>query len=161
MSETRAQRGLRAITRTTGPRRAPRISGSPIRPDEDIAVEVAEVLIEAGASSSAADPRLVTVLHQAVLAGKARILDLFLRKDPGAKQALDFPIVYQGSSTFPVCSAVAKGGYAELLTLLAYGAKINPTGSDVLKAKAIRSATFFLVPFYCVLICCEVRIQIQ
>ncbi|XP_006457063.1 hypothetical protein AGABI2DRAFT_181422 [Agaricus bisporus var. bisporus H97] len=112
-----------------------------IRPDEDTAATIAEILIEGGASSSAADPKLVTVLHKAVFSGKTKILDLFLRKDPGAQQALDFPIVEQGVSIFPVVSAVAKGGYAELLTLLAYGAKINPSSSNIAKAKLISGIT--------------------
>lgn len=109
-----------------------------VRPDEDTAVRVAECLIEGGASSSAVDENLTTVLHQAVGAGNMRILDVLLRKDPGAKKALDFPSVELGAPVFPVVSAAAGGKYAALLMLLAYGAKINPIGADVARARAIR-----------------------
>lgn len=109
-----------------------------VRPDEDTAVKIAECLIEGGATSSGADEDLVTLLQHAVYSGKTKILDLMLRKDPGAKKAMDFPMVHFGVSRFPVVSAVTNGSYAQLLMLLAYGAKINPTGADVTRAKAIR-----------------------
>lgn len=113
-----------------------------VRPDEDIAVDIAERLLEAGTSSSTADEELITMLHYAVLAQKTKILDMFLRTDSGAKMALDFPWVQNGNSRFPVVTAVAQGAYASLLTLLAHGAKINPTGADVTRAKAIRLVSF-------------------
>lgn len=118
-----------------------------IRPDDDIAVDVAERLLEAGTPSSTADEELITMLHYAVFAQKTKILDMFLRTDSGAKMALDFPWVQNGNSKFPVASAVAQGAYATLLTLLAYGAKINPTGADVTRAKAIRLVSFLSANF--------------
>jgi ankyrin repeat protein len=115
--------------------------------NEDTAVSITERLIDAGASVSTADDNLMTVLHYAVFAQKARLLNTFLRRDPGAKAALDFPTVNYGSSKFPVVSAIAKGAYATLLTLLAYGTKVNPTGTDVSRAKAIRFAFSLLYDF--------------
>ncbi|KAF9446800.1 ankyrin [Macrolepiota fuliginosa MF-IS2] len=112
-----------------------------VRPDEDVGADVAECLIEGGATSSTADSDLITVLHRAVVAPNAKILDVLLRKDPGAKKALNFPTMNNGSSKFPVVSALAKGAHASLLTLLAYGAKINPEGADVTMAKAVSGKT--------------------
>lgn len=57
-----------------------------VRPDEDVAIDIAQRLIEAGASSSTADSGLVTTLHYAVFGRKLKFLDMFLRKDPGAKK---------------------------------------------------------------------------
>ncbi|KXN88341.1 hypothetical protein AN958_07486 [Leucoagaricus sp. SymC.cos] len=104
---------------------------------ENIAVSIAECLIKHGASVSTADDNLMTILHYAVFAQRVKLLDTLLKKDPGAKKALDFPTVNYGNSTFPVTSAIAKGAYAPLLMLLAYGAKVNPSGADVSRARAI------------------------
>jgi ankyrin repeat protein len=114
--------------------------------DEDLTISIAERLIDAGATISTAsdDDGLMTVLHYAVVAQKPRLLDLFLRKDKnGARAALDFPSVTYAQSRFPVASAIARGAYASLLTLLAHGGKVNPGGSDILRAKAIRFVLSF------------------
>lgn len=131
-----------------------------VRSDEDVGADIAECLIEGGATASTADMNLVTNLHHAVLAKKVKILDVFLRKDPGAKKALDFPSANYGTVRFPVVSAVARRGYATLLTLLAYGAKINPTGADVTRAKLARCVAFTLCLHFFTDMCAQRQVRV-
>lgn len=110
-----------------------------ITEDEDIACEVAEKLLAAGAVSSEADESLSTVLHRMVCLSKAKLVATFLRCDPNARAVLDVPYMapYQ-KIMFPVASAILIGSYSVLAVLLAHGAKLLITKDDFEKARDMK-----------------------
>ncbi|CAK5281900.1 unnamed protein product [Mycena citricolor] len=88
---------------------------------------IAEALIKAGASCSAADPDGWTIFHRAVAANRPNLVATFLRCDPNAKSAaLDYPTVGYSGATVPLVTAVSKGYYAVVTVLVAYAAKMVP-----------------------------------
>ncbi|KAH8809653.1 ankyrin repeat protein [Flagelloscypha sp. PMI_526] len=102
--------------------------------DDDVAVTVATRLIERGARTSAATPESLTVFHQAVVLGKTRLVDLFLKKESNLDRVMNHPTLPSGwrsSFVSPVVSAVVKDDYNILARLLAYGASTEPTEESV------------------------------
>lgn len=93
--------------------------------DQDAACLIAEKLLEAGASCTAADENLVTVFHRAVLAGHLALVRTFLRVDPNSKAAIDFlPQIGYQNATCPLVSAVGLGDRAMSALLIASGSKV-------------------------------------
>ena len=106
--------------------------------DEARGAQIAVRLLAAGASSSVADESLLTLFHRIVLAGKTRVAAAVLRHDPNVKAVVGFPAWVMNVLTYPFVSAIAKGDYAMLAVLLAYGSKVNITSEDVARAEDMR-----------------------
>ncbi|KAJ6544013.1 hypothetical protein B0H19DRAFT_1212418 [Mycena capillaripes] len=92
--------------------------------DEDRACKIAEKLVSAGASSSAADER-GTIFHRAVAANKVKLVSTLLRCDFNATEALNFPTIVD---------AVDNQNYDMLAILLAHGAKLVISQEDIDRA---------------------------
>jgi ankyrin repeat protein len=114
-----------------------------LRPDEEVAANIAARLIQAGASSSTADEDMVTILHRAVLMDKTTLVAAFLRHDPNATAVVNFPTITWGNITPPINTAIASGNYAMVAVLLAHGAKLVHSQEDVERALATRSVNPF------------------
>ncbi|KAI0059321.1 ankyrin [Artomyces pyxidatus] len=105
--------------------------------DEDRAVEIAERLIHAGATScTAANDESLTIFHRAVAMGREKLVAALLRLDPGARDAVNIPAVYNISDegprfVSPLVSAVKEGNYSLVAMLLAHGARLNISTEDV------------------------------
>jgi ankyrin repeat protein len=99
--------------------------------DEDRACKVAERLLLAGASSSKARDGSVTIFHQAVMAGKTKLVSSLLRCDPNASMVLKFPYVTWNTVIFPITTAISNRSYSVLGVLLAHGAKLLVTEEDI------------------------------
>jgi ankyrin repeat protein len=106
-----------------------------LRTDEDNAAKIAERLIQAGASSSAADANALTLFHRAVCFGSIKMVKTLLQKDPNAAATVNFPYFPYGSVAAPLATAVAKGHYSILAILLAYGANLDVSSEDVQRAE--------------------------
>ncbi|KAF7300964.1 Ankyrin repeat protein [Mycena indigotica] len=106
--------------------------------DEDRSCKIAERLIAAGASCSALDTghEARTIFCRAVEADKAKLVATFLRCDPNAKAALNYPQVGWSGALTPLVAAVSLGYYSTVATLVAYGVKIDLPQEDVERAFA-------------------------
>ncbi|EPQ59792.1 ankyrin [Gloeophyllum trabeum ATCC 11539] len=105
--------------------------------DNDTAMKLAERLFTAGATSSMADSTFlpfVPSFHRVLNADRPLLVWAFLRGDPNAKSVLNFPS--PSSLGYPVVSAIGARSYSTLAVLLAYGAKLELSEEDVLKAWA-------------------------
>ncbi|KAF7291792.1 Ankyrin repeat protein [Mycena chlorophos] len=105
--------------------------------DDERTCKIAERLIEAGASCSAmeSDGEAVTVFRRAVEANRANLVATFLRCDPNAKTALNYPQVGWSGAVTPLVSAVSSSLYSTVVVLLAYNAKMDLTQEEVDCAK--------------------------
>ncbi|KAJ7775677.1 ankyrin repeat protein [Mycena maculata] len=112
--------------------------------DDERTCKIAERLILAGASSSAADAAMRTVFHRAVLANKPNLVTTFLRCDPNAKTALNYPTVgYTGGMT-PLVTAISAGNYSVIAALVAHGVQLIPS-EEVLQRAFADSSQFSYV----------------
>nr|GAT51113.1 ankyrin repeat protein [Mycena chlorophos] len=104
--------------------------------DDERTCKIAERLIEAGASCSAmeSDGEAVTVFRRAVEANRANLVATFLRCDPNAKTALNYPQVGWSGAVTPLVSAVSLSLYSTVAVLLAYSAKLDLTQEEVERA---------------------------
>ncbi|KAI0059341.1 ankyrin [Artomyces pyxidatus] len=99
--------------------------------DEDCAVQIAERLIRAGATSSAVDNGdSMTIFHRAVAFGHEKLAAALLRLDHGARTAVNVSAHYefrQKGRRFvpPLVSAIKEGKYSLIALLLAYGARLS------------------------------------
>lgn len=105
--------------------------------DEDRASKMAERLLLAGATSSAADQSACTIFYQAVIHNNIGVVSTLLKHDPNAQTVLNFPLMNYNNVVFPLVIAIDKRAYSVVALLLAHGAKINFTEEDVSRAKAV------------------------
>ncbi|KAJ7476865.1 ankyrin repeat protein [Mycena galericulata] len=111
--------------------------------DDDRTCKIAERLILAGASSSAAeDNKLCTVFHRAVEANKPNLVSTFLRCDPNAKTALNYPVVGWTGGITPLVAAITAGNYSVIAALLAHGVKMVPSEKDLQQAFAVSQFSY-------------------
>ncbi|KAF7354601.1 Ankyrin repeat protein [Mycena sanguinolenta] len=111
-----------------------------VLPEEDQRIcKIAERLILAGASCSAADQTQRTIFERAVISGRAKLVETFLRYDPNAKAALNHLTASWGGATSPLGTAVSLRNYSVVATMVAYGAKMAPSEEDVQRAFAASS----------------------
>ena len=118
-----------------------------ITEDEDEACQIIKKLLAAGAVSSEADEDLATVFHRIVAHSDARLVSTLLAFDPKAKTVVNIPYMPLYSTViFPLVSAICKGSYSVLATLLAYGASINIPKDDLERAKDMKYVIKFTIP---------------
>lgn len=103
--------------------------------DDERAALIIESLLKAGAKSSTADSRLLTIFHRFVCAGKPKLVTALLRADPNAKALVNFPSADYSTAVFPSVSAIQTQDYAMLALLLAHGAKLVFKSSDLQSAR--------------------------
>lgn len=96
--------------------------------NENAACAIAERLMEAGGSSTAADETLKTIFHRAVLAGSLPLVRTFLRVDPNAKTAMGFLTqATWGNAYTPMVSAIGLNNRAMTALLIAWGSSVKIT----------------------------------
>jgi ankyrin repeat protein len=106
-----------------------------LRKDEDEACKIAERLLQLpSVTSSTADAQMQTIFHNAVLAGRTKLVETLLRCDPHAVIVSRFPSIQYETVTFPISTAIKQRDLAGLGVMLAYGAKLEFAESDVTKA---------------------------
>ena len=105
-----------------------------LRSNEEEACSIAERLIRAGATSSTANNGMQTILHQVVMAGKAKLLSAILQHEAAAASVLNFPSVSYNQFTFPISTAISKGHYAVVVVLLAFGVKLELDEAEASRA---------------------------
>ena len=99
--------------------------------DEKAACRIVERLLEAGASSTASDSSLVSVLHSAVNANALAVVRTMLRVDPNAITAVNFlarPSYNQ--AILPLVTAITAANRPMVALLLAYGSITSITEKD-------------------------------
>ncbi|KAF8169052.1 hypothetical protein K438DRAFT_1730433 [Mycena galopus ATCC 62051] len=107
--------------------------------DDERVCKIAERLILAGASCSAADQSKTTIFDKAVAANRSRLVETFLRCDPNAKTALNHLAASWNGATSPLTVAVSQGSYSMFAAMIAYGAKMAPSEEEVQRAFAASS----------------------
>ena len=104
--------------------------------DEEQAPAIIGLLLKSGASSAQADERLISIFHSVISSGKRHIVNALLKEDPHSKAALHVPaFTNHNKLLYPIVTAIAKGHYAIVATLLSHGAKVWFGPEDVDKAK--------------------------
>ncbi|KAJ6473130.1 ankyrin repeat protein, partial [Mycena sanguinolenta] len=106
--------------------------------DDDRICKIAERLILAGASCSAADQSQRTIFERAAISGRAKLVETFLCYDPNAKAALNHLTASWSGATSPLGTAVSSRNYSVVAAMIAYGAKMTPSEEDVQRAFAAR-----------------------
>ncbi|PBK72133.1 ankyrin [Armillaria solidipes] len=109
--------------------------------DEDLACNIAERLLKAGAVSSIVNDGMRTAFHEAVAAGRTKLVSTLLRSDPKAISVLNFPFIQWNQVEFPLSVALSHKDYATLAVLLAYEAKLNFKEDDIFQAQLALSQT--------------------
>ncbi|KAJ7499894.1 ankyrin repeat protein, partial [Mycena latifolia] len=104
--------------------------------DDERTCKIAERLILAGASCSAADQAMRTVFHHAVVGNRPNLVSTFLRCDPNAKAALNYPTVSWSGAITPLVTAISMGNYSVIAAMIAHGCKMVPSEEDVQRAFA-------------------------
>ncbi|KAF8169046.1 hypothetical protein K438DRAFT_1921395 [Mycena galopus ATCC 62051] len=105
--------------------------------DDERVCKIAERLILAGASCSAADQSKRTIFDKAVVANRSRLVETFLRCDPNAKMALNhLAVVSWNGAASPLTTAVSLGSYSMFAAMIAYGAKMVSSEEEVRHAFA-------------------------
>ncbi|KAJ7213244.1 ankyrin repeat protein [Mycena rebaudengoi] len=104
--------------------------------DDERCCKIAQRLLLAGASSSAGEKSKPTIFDQAVRANKANLVSTFLRYDPNAKAALNYPMVSWNGAITPLGAAIQSGNYAAIAALVAHGVKFGPVEEDIARAWA-------------------------
>ncbi|SJL01059.1 uncharacterized protein ARMOST_04375 [Armillaria ostoyae] len=112
-----------------------------LRDDEDLACNIAERLLKAGAVSSIVNDGMRTAFHEAVAAGRTKLVSTLLRSDPKAISVLNFPFIQWNQVEFPLSVALSHKDYATLAVLLAHEAKLNFTEDDIFQAQLALSQT--------------------
>jgi len=96
--------------------------------DSAAACDIAKILLDAGASSTAISKQdeLLTVFHEHLRLGKVELVWTYLKHDPNAKKALEFPFKSNFHEVMsPLVSAIETGRYDLVFLLLAWGAKLE------------------------------------
>jgi ankyrin repeat protein len=106
--------------------------------DDERVCKIAERLILAGASCSAADQNMSTIFHRAVVANRPNLVATFLRSDPNGKAALNHLIPGYSGAVGALPTAVSLRNYSVIAVLVAHGVKMVPTEEDVQRAFASR-----------------------
>jgi ankyrin repeat protein len=106
--------------------------------DDERVCKIAERLILAGASCSAADQNMSTIFHRAVVANRPNLVATFLRCDPNGKAALNHLIPSYNGAVGVLLAAVSLGNYSVIAVLAAHGVKMVPSEEDVQRAFATR-----------------------
>lgn len=119
---------------TNGPALHP-LSLTIVREDEDAACRIAERLLKAGASSTTANENVRTIFHAAVYAGRTKLVETFLRHDPNAATAVNFPAILRQNVIFPIVTAINKKHYGLLAILLAHDARLEFEEEDISRAQ--------------------------
>ncbi|KAH9944572.1 ankyrin [Amylocystis lapponica] len=102
---------------------------------DDVACQIVQKLIAAGAVSSEADENLFTIFHKFVCSRRPDLVTALLRSDVSAKIVINVPFVPRwGRTVFPVVSAIAMQDYATLAVLLAHDVKLVITEADYSRA---------------------------
>ncbi|KAJ7066903.1 ankyrin repeat protein [Mycena belliarum] len=104
--------------------------------DDERTCKIATRLIQAGASCSAADQAMRTVFHHAVVANRPNLISTFLRCDPNAKAALNYPMVSYSGAIAPLVTAIGLGNYSAVAAMLAHGCEMVPAEEEVQRAFA-------------------------
>ncbi|PBL01634.1 ankyrin [Armillaria gallica] len=112
-----------------------------LRDDEDLACNIAERLLKAGAVSSTVNDGMRTIFYEAVAAGRTKLVSTLLRLDPKATSVLNFPFIQWNQVEFPLSVALSHKDYATLAVLLAHEAKLNFTEDDIFQAQLAFSQT--------------------
>ncbi|KAK0448182.1 ankyrin repeat protein [Armillaria borealis] len=112
-----------------------------LRVDEDLACNIAERLLKAGAVSSIVNDGMHTAFYEAVAAGRTKLVSTLLRSDPKATSVLNFPFIQWNQVEFPLSVALSHKDYATLAVLLAHEAKLNFTEDDIFQAQLALSQT--------------------
>ncbi|KAJ7166058.1 ankyrin repeat protein [Mycena filopes] len=107
--------------------------------DDERTCGIAEHLISAGASCSAADQNLRTIFHRAVTANRPQLVSTFLRCDPNGATALHWPVVGWSGAILPLVAAVETSNYAVLAAMVAHGVKMVASDEDIQRAYAASS----------------------
>ncbi|KAJ7775633.1 ankyrin repeat protein [Mycena maculata] len=109
--------------------------------DDERICKIAERLILVGASSSAADTAMRTIFHRAVLANKPNLVTTFLRCDPNARTALNYPFIENTGGITPLVAAINAGNYSVIAALVAHGVQLIPS-EEVLQRAFAESSQF-------------------
>ncbi|KAK0490248.1 ankyrin repeat protein [Armillaria novae-zelandiae] len=112
-----------------------------LRDDEDLACNIAERLLKAGAVSSTVNDGRHTTFYEAVAAGRTKLVSTLLRLDPKATSVLNFPFIQWNQVEFPLSVALSNKDYATLAVLLAHGTKLNFSEDDIFQAQLAFSQT--------------------
>ena len=107
--------------------------------DINVASEAVKKLVAAGANCSQADVDLFSIFHRVVCAGRAELVEAFLRNDPNAKAMVNAPVVNASLNiTYPLISALVRHNYATMAVLIANGAKYSFTEEDFTDARSLK-----------------------
>ncbi|KAJ7167928.1 ankyrin repeat protein [Mycena filopes] len=99
---------------------------------EEDTCKIAERLILAGASCSAADERTsCTIFHRAVAANRPNLVAEFLRCDPNGQGALNHLMFSSSGLLSPLITSISMGHYSVTAVLLAHGASHIPSEGEV------------------------------
>ncbi|KAK0455652.1 uncharacterized protein EV420DRAFT_1692258 [Desarmillaria tabescens] len=112
-----------------------------LRDDEDIACNIAERLLKAGAVSSTVNDGMRTTFYEAVAAGRTKLVSILLQLDPKATSVLNFPFIQWNQVKFPLSIVLSHKDYATLAVLLAHEAKFNFAEEDISQAQLALSQT--------------------
>ncbi|KAJ7123967.1 hypothetical protein C8R43DRAFT_958870 [Mycena crocata] len=121
--------------------------------DDERTCTIGEGLIHSGASCSAADPSMRTVFLRAMAANRSNLVSTFLRCDPNARAALDYPTVGWTGAITPLTTAVALDNYSVVAAMVAHGVDMTPSAELAQRAilaiiifKSLVSAFFPVFP---------------
>jgi ankyrin repeat protein len=106
-----------------------------IRKDDSRACEIAESLIKAGATATAADSSVRTIFHSLVASGRTRLVETVLRCDPNIDKVINLPYLQWGNVVFPIVTAIQLRCYATLMAMVAHGARLDLQEIDITKAR--------------------------
>ncbi|KAJ6554865.1 hypothetical protein B0H19DRAFT_1377542 [Mycena capillaripes] len=104
--------------------------------DEERTSQIAERLILAGASCSAADQQMCTIFHRAVAGNRSRLVSSFLRCDPNAQAALNYLTVTSNGAISPLITAITIGSYSSIASMVAHGIKFVHSEQEIHQAFA-------------------------
>ncbi|KAJ7062801.1 ankyrin repeat protein [Mycena amicta] len=106
--------------------------------DDERTCKIAERLIAEGASCSAMETtgEARTLFSRAVEANRANLVATFLRCDPNAQTALNFPQVGWNGATTPLVTAVSLNNYSTVAAMIAHGVKFDLSQEEVERAFA-------------------------
>ncbi|KAJ6604829.1 hypothetical protein DFH09DRAFT_1354489 [Mycena vulgaris] len=83
----------------------------------------------------------IAQMSETLVANKLQLVSTFLRCDPNARTALNFPTLIQTRAISPLITAVQNQNYSMLAVLLAHGAKLDIAGEDLARAAAASYGT--------------------
>ena len=102
-----------------------------LREDEDEACKIAEHLLLAGATFTAANEAMDAIFHAIVRSGREKLVVTILRCDPHARTVIDFPLVRYQNVIFPISTVIKQRRFAVLAVLLAHDVKLVLDEADI------------------------------